>query len=156
MGKILLFILAITLFITFLGVSACINNDRIDSWLERARDSGNPQQTVEFLTNYKEALTQNDMIAGKYKSIFKYPATKMDVYIRTIDGLADRAKELSKMVSTDTSYQMGLLNLEKDLGDVDTAASSVWRASGGWILVLFIIIMWLATIVTSITYAERS
>lgn len=121
-------------------VSACIGFTATNSYLERAKDAGNPQQVAEFLTEYKEALRKNNMIEGKYQSVFKYPGGYMPTYIRAVDGLIERANSLAKQSSVDTSYQMGLVNLEKDLGDIETAADRVWIASGGWIIIVLSIL----------------
>jgi len=131
--------LAIVALIVIL-ITAAINAGRVDAWLVRAKDAGTPTQVSEFLTAYKNALTDEQYVEGKYTSIFHYPATKMSVYLRTVDGLIQRAGELSRQSAVDTSYQMGLLNLEKDLGDIETAAFSVWLASGGvWIVIVLIL-----------------
>jgi len=117
-----------------------VTYNRIDSWLERAKDAGNPQQAAEFITKYKSALIEFDLVDGKYYSFFKYPATKMDIYVKVLDALVDRANNLALQISTDTSFQMGLTNLEKDLGDIEARAFSVWLARGGiFILILGII-----------------
>ena len=122
-------------------VSYIIAYDRIDSWLERAKDAGKPAQVAEFLTAYKESLAEKDLIEGKYYSLWRYPATKMSIYIRVIDGLIERAESLSSQSPNDESYQMGLINLEKDLGDIDARAFSVWFSYGGWVVVLLVSIL---------------
>lgn len=124
-----------------------ISSARIDSWLERAKDAGNPAQVAEFLTNYKKALDDAGRIDKKYSSVFRYPGTYMPVYIRAVDGLIQRAEDLSVQNPTDTSYQMGLVNLEKDLGDIETAAYGVWFAYTGvwvcWICVVLFCTFWI-------------
>lgn len=150
--KTLLLIVAVAITIIFQvwSTKACIRNSSIDSWLVRAKDAGNPGQVSEFLKNYKETLYESDMVKGKYSSVFKYPGTYMPVYIRTVDGLVERANALSKQNPTDTSYQMGLVNLEKDLGDIELIAGSIWIASGGWMVIIATIIGWILIIVALI------
>ena len=110
-----------------------IQSARIDSWLERAKDAGNPQQVAEFLKNYKAELYAANRVEGKYTSWQQKPGGYMPIYIRAIDGLIARAEALAIQNPTDTSYQMGLINLEKDLGDISPAAWSVWVAHWNWI-----------------------
>ena len=133
MKVILLFSVVLLTACIFVTAVNAIAARSIESWLYRAKDAGNPAQVAEFLTNYKQALYDSDRIERRYTSLFKYPGTYMPTYIRAIDGLIARAKDLSVQDATQTSYQMGLVNLEKDLGDIEPAAWSVWFASGGWI-----------------------
>ena len=134
-------LLVTTLILTGVWIANAVSANMIDSWLSRAKDAGNPAQVSEFLSNYTQALYENDRVEGKYTSLFKYPGGKMTVYIRAIDGLKDRANALATQSPDETSYQMGLVNLEKDLGDIETAAYSVWFAGGGfWIMLLCIIL----------------
>ena len=122
----------------------------IDSWLERAKDAGNPAQVVEFLTNYENALYSADKVNDKYSSVFKFPGSYMPTYIRAVDGLIERAKALAIQNPTETSYQMGLINLEKDLGDIEATAFSVWVADGGWIIVW--VLTWLFLMMSLVIY----
>ena len=133
-GMVMMVVLAIFL------IQASISYGRTDAWLTRAKDAGNPAQVAEFLSNYKASLEDRGLVAGKYYSVWKYPATDMPTYVRVIDGLSLRAKELAKQNYTDESYQMGLINLEKDLGDIDARAFSVWFAHGGYLIVFFVVI----------------
>ncbi len=138
MNKWLLLGVVLLVFLVCLAVVIpnAISFARIDSWLERAKDAGNPAQVAEFLANYKADLDEAGLIKGKYYTFFKYPGTYMPTYIRAIDGLIERARALNNQSAIDTSYQMGLVNLEKDLGDLDVVAYLVWQAGGGvfWVI----------------------
>ena len=125
---------------TWVVVANNISSSRANSWMDRAKDAGNPAQVAEFLNEYKQTLNQMDRVEGKYYTIFKYPGTYMPTYIRAVDGLIERATALSKQASTDESYQMGLINLEKDLGDLEPVAFLVWGASGGFIWQILIVV----------------
>ena len=129
-------------------INCSITYGRVDSWLERAKDAGKPAQVAEFLTAYKESLAEKDLVEGKYYTLWKYPATEMSIYIRVIDGLIERAQSLSSQSPTDESYQMGLINLEKDLGDIDARAFSVWFSYGGWVIVLLVSILFFWVVFT--------
>ena len=143
MGKVITLIwLAFTIILTVLWIINAIEYGRVDSWLNRAKDAGNPNQVSEFLTNYKQALSDKHLIEGKYYSVFKYPGKYMPVYIRAVNGLIERGEALVIQTPTDTSYQMGLINLEKDLGDLESVAFSVWLANGGIIIVVLCVISW--------------
>ena len=152
--KNILFIVGLSVLIVFQiwSSQACIKNSKIDSWLIRAKDAGNPQQVEEFLRNYGESLEKADYVEGKYASVFKYPGTYMPTYMRAIDGLAERAHDLSRQAPTDLSYQMGLVNLEKDLGDIEQIAGDVWEANGGWIVIVVTILVWIIMFIISIYY----
>lgn len=131
----LLFVFLISVgFLVFNGISC----NRVDYWLHRAKDAGSPAQVAECLIKYEQALSNKNYIKNKYLTIFKYPASSMEIYKVAIDGLIIRAEALAEQNPTDTSYQMGLVNLEKDLGDIEASAFTVWQASGGflwwWIL----------------------
>ena len=141
--SIVLYVLAaISLIVlSIIPIQNAVRCGSIDSWLERAKDAGNPGQVSEFLVNYKVALNTAGLVEGKYSSVFRYPATYMPVYVRTIDGLIGRANALTVQNPTDTSYQMGLVNLEKDLGDMNSAAFSVYYAYWGW---LYVALLWWA------------
>lgn len=131
------FFVCLVVFLVFTcGVQAvnCVSSDRTNSWLDRAKDAGNPSQVAEFLAEYKKALYTDGKVEGKYTSVFHYPGTYMPTYLRAVDGLIQRAKDLEKQNPTDTSYQMGLVNLEKDLGDIKGTAYSVWVADIGWLI----------------------
>ena len=130
----------ITLILSVTVVGNSISYGRTDAWLTRAKDAGNPAQVAEFLGEYEESLQDRDLIDGKYYSVFKYPATDMNTYVRVIDGLVARAIALSQQDASDESYQMGLINLEKDLGDIDARAFSVWHASGGFVIVILLFV----------------
>lgn len=145
----LVLLIACIVVTTVNGIAA----SRIESWLNRAKDAGNPAQVAEFLTNYKQDLYDSNKVEGKYASLFKYPGTYMPTYIRAIDGLIVRAEELAVQDATQTSYQMGLVNLEKDLGDIEPAAWSVWFASGGWIAVWGLVITILGTFISGVIRA---
>lgn len=133
-----------------------IESSKINSWLQRAKDAGNPAQTAEFLVNYKQALHDANRVENKYATLFKYLGTYMPIYIRAIDGLIVRAEALSIQDATQTSYQMGLVNLEKDLGDIEPTAWSVWFANGGWIGVWVWVISACGCIVTGFAWAMKS
>lgn len=137
-----LVMVVIAILLTITWISNTVSSARIDSWLSRAKSAGSPAQVAEFLTNYKQALSEANRIEGKYSSFWKYPGNYMPVYIRAIDGLIDRANALAIQNSTDESYQMGLINLEKDLGDIEAVAFGVWNASGGWIIILLTCLFW--------------
>ena len=125
-----------------------ISSARIDSWLVRAKDAGNPAQVAEFLGRYQADLQASGRIEGRYSSVFHYPGTYMPTYIRAIDGLVQRAEALTLQSSEATSYQMGLVNLEKDLGDIEAAAWGVWFASAGiWLAVTSLILLLLPLVV---------
>ncbi len=138
------------------SVSMIINNIKyrsIDSWLGRAKDAGNPQQVAEFLANYKEALYRAGLVEGCYYNIFRYPGTYMPTYIRAVDGLINRATDLTQQSSADTSYQMGLVNLEKDLGDLEAVSAEAWLASNPMGITTFIgLWMWLGVLISGIVY----
>ena len=129
----------IAVVLSFIFIVTNISYGRTDSWLVRAKDAGNPAQVAEFLGNYTDSLISRDLINGRYYSIWKYPATDMVTYLRIIDGLILRAEMLSQQQPDKESYQMGLINLEKDLGDIDARAFSVWVASGGFWLIALVI-----------------
>ena len=135
LGGVIVFLISL-----FIVVSNNVSYGRTDSWLERAKDAGNPQQVAEFLTEYKTSLLDRDLVVGHYYIFWKYPATKMEIYLRVIDGLIDRANDLALQNPTDTSFQMGLTNLEKDLGDIEATAFSVWKAEGGIFIILILVI----------------
>ena len=145
--SIILLVFSILLVLSIvISIKAAIFSASIDSWMKRAQDAGNPAQVAEFLNEYKEALTQANLIEGRFYTIFDYPGTYMPIYIRAVNGLIERAKALTIQNPTEESYQMGLINLEKDLGDLAPTAWLVWGASGGWlwlnaIWVLIIIII---------------
>ncbi len=130
--------LALVILSTAVLIINGINCSRVDYWLHRAKDAGSPAQVAQCLSSYGQALETKDYIHGKYLTIFKYPGSSMEIYKVAIDGLITRAKALAIQDPTDTSYQMGLVNLEKDLGDIEPSAFTVWGASGGflwrWIL----------------------
>lgn len=137
MYKRITFWIGVGLFLVFTFIiqsPACINAESINSWLLRAKDAGNPQQVAEFLGEYKDSLGSHNLIENKYSSVFHYPGTYMPRYVRAIDGLVQRAKDLSTQSPSDTSYQMGLVNLEKDLGDIDAVAYDIWIADIGWLI----------------------
>ena len=148
--KVLVVVLCISVlgFLIVVPTVNAISSARIDSWLLRAKDAGNPAQVAEFLGNYKEALYKNNRVEGKYCTLFRYPGSYMPTYIRAIDGLIARAEALALQDPTDESYQMGLINLEKDLGDIEGTAFGVWVAHGGWIwfVLLGTSIIWLSAI----------
>lgn len=111
-----------------------ISSARIDSWLVRAKDAGNPAQVSEFLGEYRTALQEAGRVEGKFYTVFHYPGSYMPTYIRAVDGLVQRANALALQSPQETSYQMGLVNLEKDLGDIEAAAYDVWFAyTGVWL-----------------------
>lgn len=85
--------------------------NHVDYWLHRAQAAGSPAQVAESLTSYEIALTDGRYIEDKYLSIFKYPGSSMEIYKVAIDGLITRAEALVIQDPTDTSYQMGLVNL---------------------------------------------
>jgi hypothetical protein len=149
--------------ICVVGLVACviltavngIGSAKIDSWLNRAKGAGNPAQVAEFLGNYEGSLYQANRVEGKYASVFKYPGTYMPTYLRTIDGLIERAKALAVQDATQTSYQMGLVNLEKDLGDIESAAWAVWFANGGWIAVWGIVVFLFPAMIIGVKWAAE-
>lgn len=138
--------------LTFVTVVNSISSSRIDSWLHRAKDAGNPAQVAEFLQNYKTSLDDAGRIGNRYYTLFKYPGTYMPVYIRAVDGLIERAQALSIQSPTDTSYQMGLVNLEKDLGDIEAVAYSVWFANGGFWVVIPMTLCWILCLIFGIAW----
>jgi len=155
--KILAIVLGLVIIVTgIIGISNQIDSARTDAWLVRAKDAGNPAQVAEFLVNYKSALYNIGRVEGKYVSLFKYPGDSMTIYIRTVDGLIQRAKDLSIQNPTETSYQMGLVNLEKDLGDIETASYAVWIASGGFWIMPTHVCAWIALIVVGTAALLRS
>lgn len=145
----------ITIIMAVVVISNFISSGRIDSWLGRAKDAGNPAQASEFLLEYKTALYEADRVLGKYYTIWKYPASDMETYIRVVDGLAERAEALAIQNPSDESYQMGLINLEKDLGDIDARALSVWEASGGFIFIIILCLFGAFTLVGCIPIIEE-
>lgn len=134
-------VIVVSLVFSGILVANIISYGRTDAWLTRAKDAGNPTQVSEFLGEYKTSLVEQDLVDGKYYTLWKYPATDMNTYIRIIDGLTERANALSRQSALDESYQMGLINLEKDLGDIDARAFSVWFASGGFVVVIPVVIL---------------
>lgn len=144
LGKLALGSLGVAVVMTILLVIAQISNDRVDSWLTRAKDAGNPEQAAEFLGEYNDALYARNKVDGKYYTVFKYPATKMETYIDVIGGLEQRAADLAEQRATDESYQMGLINLEEDLDDINARSWSVWFAGGGYVLMILCIVTWIS------------
>lgn len=144
----------IAIILTVLFTVQVISYGRTDAWLYRAKDAGNPAQVAEFLREYKVSLHERNLINGKYYSVWKYPATDMSTYSKIIDGLIDRASALSIQHPTEESYQMGLINLEKDLGDIDARAFSVWFAHGGWLLVISMILLGCLVLVGLMVFFE--
>jgi len=149
-GKFALASLAVGLVLSVLLVVASIDNSRVDSWLHRAKDAGNPEQVAEFLGEYKDALYAKDRVDGQYYTIWKYPASDMETYVNIIDGLKQRAVALAEQTAVDESYQMGLINLEEDLDDIDARSFSVWFANGGYVLAIFCGLAWTAFIVLGV------
>lgn len=145
-GKLALGSLGIALILTGLLIVAQISNDRVDSWLIRAKDAGNPGQAAEYLGEYNDALYARNKIDGKYYTVFKYPATKMEIYVDVISGLKQRAADLSEQQATDESYQIGLINLEEDLDDIDARSWSVWFAGGGYIIGILCGLAWVSAV----------
>ena len=146
-GKFALASLAVALVLSVLSVVASIDNSRVDSWLDRARDAGNPEQVAEFLGEYKAALYAKNRVDGQYYTIWKYPASDMETYVSIIDGLTQRAEALAEQTAVMDSYQMGLINLEKDLDDIDARSFSAWFANGGYVLEIFHGLAWTALMV---------
>ena len=103
----------------------------IDGWVTRAKDAGNPQQTAEFLREYTQAVLRHPNSDG-YTCIWRYPNCNVPRYLRAVEGLIVRAEDLSRQAATDLSYQQGLLNLEKDLGDLEAVGFGLWWGGGGW------------------------
>ena len=130
----------IFLIVAFSSITTCSIGDikatAPDKWLTRAKDAGNPSQVAEFLETYKLELFKANRVEGSNTSVWRYAATKMEVYVRALDGLIERAKALAQQVPTETSYQMGLINLEKDLGDIEAASAAVWYVDIGYFLVV--------------------
>lgn len=146
-GYLAIFLSIILDVVIIILIMNAISSQRIDSWLDRAKYAGTPQQVAEFLTNYRQALDDAGRIDEKYYSVFRYPGTYMPIYVRAVDGLIIRAEALAKQSPDDTSYQMGLVNLEKDLGDIESAAYRVWNAYTGiwlWIILVVSIILLMA------------
>ena len=110
-----------------------IESNHADKWLERAKDAGKPAQVAEYLTEYRVKLYELDRVDGKYYELFRYPSSQMEIFIDVIDGLIGRAEALAAQTAEDTSYQMGLVNLEEDLDDIEPRAFSAWFAMGGFV-----------------------
>lgn len=143
-----IFIAVFWLISTIVTLSVKIESSNTDYWLYRAQAAGNPQQVSEYLTNYKDGLYSHNLVNDKYYSVFKYPATYMPTYINVIDGLIQRANDLSKQSPNETSFQMGLTNLETDLSDITAEAFEVWCSSFlGCVLSWCAMLGWLLAIV---------
>lgn len=125
-----------------LSIQGLVYSSRVDSWLARAQAAGNPAQAAEFLGEYKSSLHEAKM-DDKYACIFRYPGCYVPTYLRVVDGLIERASVLSSQSPNDTSYQMGLVNLEKDLKGLESVAWGVWFTEGGWIKVWSAWLLWL-------------
>lgn len=114
-----------------------IDAGRVDSWLDRAQSAGSPEQVVEYLSSYKTELVDkryDDM----YMSTFRYPASSVKIYIDVLDGLIDRAYILSTQDPRTDVYQMGLINLETDLNDLEPGASIAYMRD--WTTVVIVIL----------------
>jgi hypothetical protein len=140
----ILFLVAIVT--TTICATAAINNAAVDRWLGKAQAAGNPAQTAEFLGYYKDGLMEK-YSPNQYYDVFRYPSTQFKVYYRVIDGLIARANDLSSMKSTDTAFQMGLLNIEKDINDIGQHSFDGWIAAGGFINNVLMIAAWLCLII---------
>lgn len=148
-------LLAVMVFIAFCYLSWTYHRD-FSSVLKRAYTASTASESLEYLEEFKEVITERGFDTGNTAFIFNTPLTDLSLKMRNLDSAIERMKTLAAQEESgvhDMAYQTGMAEMIEEMGGpnglmMQFSVSTLswkplfWLGLSIWLFVILAIIGW--------------